>query len=163
MHARVFLAFVLAQTWACRLSRFSLEVGLQQQLAVDAGMDAEGIAARCVLAAPTGCASFQMKHGAATIHRAFGVPIGFCGPVRDKTSSQFLKRQQRLQKSVLMIFDEFSMIGRQMAGKIVYKVAEYLGTMETDFGRAVTLGGRDVILAGDPRQACPIGEALGIV
>ena len=33
----------------------------------------------CLLAAPTGCASFQLKFGASTLHRAFGVPVGFCG------------------------------------------------------------------------------------
>ena len=33
----------------------------------------------CVLAAPTGTASFQFKYGATTAHRAWGVPIGFRG------------------------------------------------------------------------------------
>ena len=30
----------------------------------------------CQLAAPTGCASFQLKFGASTLHRIFGVPGG---------------------------------------------------------------------------------------
>ena len=34
----------------------------------------------CLLAAPTGCASFQLKFGASTLHRCFGVPVGYCGP-----------------------------------------------------------------------------------
>lgn len=41
----------------------------------------------CSLAAPTGCAAFQMKSGAATIHRIHGVPVGFIGP----TSEQALR------------------------------------------------------------------------
>ena len=34
----------------------------------------------CLLAAPTGCASFQLKFGASTLHRIFGIPVGYCGP-----------------------------------------------------------------------------------
>ena len=34
----------------------------------------------CQLAAPTGCASFQLKFGASTLHRIYGVPVGYCGP-----------------------------------------------------------------------------------
>ena len=79
----------------------------------------------CVLAAPTGCASFQMKFGAATIHRIFGVPVGFCGPVKDKHGNEnFQKRLRRMKLATLFVLDEFSMIGRQMLGKIVFKVAE---------------------------------------
>ena len=29
----------------------------------------------CLLSAPTGCASFQLKFGASTLHRAYGVGI----------------------------------------------------------------------------------------
>ena len=35
------------------------------------------------LGAPTGCASFQLKFGASTLHRLFGVPIGYCGQTED--------------------------------------------------------------------------------
>ena len=33
----------------------------------------------CVLSAPTGVASFQMKYGATTAQRAWGLQLGFCG------------------------------------------------------------------------------------
>ena len=50
-----------------------------------------------------------------------------------------------------MVFDEFSMIGRQMMGKIVFRVFEGLG------GNG-TMGGCDVVLVGDLKQATPIGD-----
>ncbi len=37
---------------------------------------AERVGNVCLLAAPTGCASFQLKFGASTLHRGFGVPVG---------------------------------------------------------------------------------------
>jgi hypothetical protein len=92
-----------------------------------------------------------MKFGAATVHRTFGVPVGYCGPTRDKHSVRFLDRQRRLRAAWLFVLDEFSMVGRQMLGKVVYRVGEALGT-------ATTMGGRDVILSGDVRQAQPVGD-----
>ena len=49
----------------------------------------------CVLAAPTGCASFQMKYGAMTVHRAFGVMPGFLG-ASNTSGEGFMQRQRRL-------------------------------------------------------------------
>eukprot|EP00959_Pyramimonas_sp_CCMP1952_P224116 4686173-Pyramimonas_sp.AAC.1 len=65
-----------------------------------------------------------------------------------------------------------SMIGRQMLGKIEYKVQDTLGKSgklavrgrEGKGGRGeeeerlVYLGGKDAVLAGDPQQAPPIGD-----
>ena len=69
----------------------------------------KGLARRqaCLLAAPTGCASFQMKNGATTIHRAFGVPISFCGPTsrKVKESPLFVKRKRRLLAAKLIVID----------------------------------------------------------
>ena len=39
------------------------------------GKQGDDVAHCCALAAPTGCAAFQMKFGAATAHRVFGVPV----------------------------------------------------------------------------------------
>ena len=52
----------------------------------------------------------------------------------------------------------FLMIGRQMLGKIVFKVAEALGKVPEEFAEEVSLGGRDVVMAGDVKQAQPVGE-----
>ena len=71
----------------------------------------------CILAAPTGCASFQMKFGACTIHRAFSVPVGYCGPLAEGGQA-FLRVQRTLKAAVLAVMDELSMIGRQMLGKV---------------------------------------------
>jgi len=105
----------------------------------------------CVLAAPTGCASFQLKNGATTVHRAFGVPVGFCGKAKNRQTVAFARRQGRLRAAEVFIIDEFSMVGRQMMGKIVFKVRECLPG-------SATLGGKDAVLSGDPKQAAPIGE-----
>ena len=63
----------------------------------------------CLLAAPTGCASFQLKNGATTVHRAFGVPVGFCGRAKNKNTVAFARRQTRLRCARIFIIDEFSM------------------------------------------------------
>ena len=76
----------------------------------------------CILAAPTGCASFQMKFGACTIHRAFGVPVGYCGPLVDGGAA-LLRLQESLKAAVLAVLDELSMVGRQMLGKVFKCVA----------------------------------------
>ena len=50
------------------------------------------------------------------------------------------------------------MIGRQMMGKIEFRIRDTLkGTMPrgTD---TMYLGGRDAVLAGDPKQAPPLGD-----
>jgi len=113
----------------------------------------EAGAESCVLAAPTGCASFQMKLGAATIHRVFGVPVGFCGPTRNKRADGFLNRSRRMRAALLYVLDEFSMIGRQMLGKIVFRAQEIFGHPDGQ-----PFPERDFVLAGDPKQAQPVGE-----
>ena len=50
------------------------------------------------------------------------------------------------------------MIGRQMMGKIEFRIKDTLkGTMPRS-SEHVYLGGRDAVLAGDPKQAPPIGD-----
>ena len=107
----------------------------------------------CVLAAPTGCASFQMKLGAATIHRIFGVPVGFCGPAPKKRPATFLDRARRLKAASLFVLDEFSMIGRKMLGKLVFRAREVFQDP-----RGEPFPDRDFVMAGDPKQAQPVGD-----
>ena len=54
--------------------------------------------------------------------------------------------------------DEMSMIGRQMLGKVEFKVRDVLGNARGDRGQEVFLGARDTVLAGDPKQCPPIGD-----
>ena len=48
----------------------------------------ESLSNACLLAAPTGCASFQLKFGASTLHRVFGIPVGYCGPWKNRTDGR---------------------------------------------------------------------------
>ena len=66
-----------------------------------------------------------------------------------------------MQHSVLHILDEMSMLGRNFLGKILYKVQDILGKESAHAGGelpAETMMGRDVILAGDNKQAPPISD-----
>ena len=111
------------------------------------------------LAAPTGCAAFQMKSGAATIHRVHGVP---CGPIvrtskeARRKSERFKERSKRLEKASLNGFDEFSMIGRQMIGKVLYRSEEIF----EDSTQRGFFPDRDCMLSGDTKQASPVADEL---
>ena len=131
-------------------------VGRRRALAAEQGRTQGQVSGSCVLAAPTGCAAFQMKFGASTVHRAFGLGISFCGPSK-KQSESFLERAKRLREATLFILDEFSMLSRAMVGKVLYRAREVFGAKPDGWGRDVTMGGRDTIFSGDPRQAQPIG------
>ena len=111
--------------------------GLRRSKVLMAGASEEAVRDACVLAAPTGCASFQMKFGATTLHKAFGIGIYYTGPTRDRQSMAFQRRLRRLRAASLIVMDEFSMIGRQMLGKIVYKFDDTLGAESpSEFGAA---------------------------
>jgi len=119
---------------------------------------AECVRNACLLAAPTGCASFQLKFGASTLHRIFGIPVGYCGPWNNRADGRYLKMKTRMDQARLFVMDEMSMVGRQMLGKIEFKVRDTLRTAARDLGEDATLAGRDTVLAGDPKQANPIGD-----
>ena len=112
----------------------------------------------CLLAAPTGCASFQLKFGASTIHRIFGIAVGYCGPWKNRTDARYRKMRTRMEQSRLFVLDELSMIGRTMLGKIEFKVRDTLGLKVGASGDETFLAGKDVVLAGDPKQAAPLGD-----
>ena len=112
----------------------------------------------CLLAAPTGCASFQLKFGASTLHRIFGIPVGYCGPWKNRTDARYRKMRTRMEQSLLFVLDELSMIGRTMLGKIEFKVRDTLGLKVGASGEDILLAGKDVVLSGDPKQAAPLGD-----
>ena len=110
----------------------------------------------CLLAAPTGTASFQIKAGATTLHRLFGIPIGvFCA---NRSTETLARRTRILRDCSLIAMDEFSMIGRIMMGKVKFRVDEALGADNPDVGVIKSLGGKDCMLSGDPDQTQPIGD-----
>ena len=50
------------------------------------------------------------------------------------------------------------MIGRKMLGKMKYRVEEALGAESAGVGVLKSMGGKDVMLSGDPDQTAPIGD-----
>ena len=56
----------------------------------------------CLLAAPTGCASFQLRFGASTLHRVFGVPPGYVGPWKNHSDGRYLKMKARMEQARLL-------------------------------------------------------------
>ena len=125
-------------------------------------VDAEVVENAAVLVAPTGTASFQMKFGATTAHRAFGLGrSSYCGPQPNRDDPVFLKKLRRLRSATVVVMDEFSMIGRQMMGKICFKANDMLRRDHAEAGQLTSMGGKDVMLSGDPDQAKPICDESG--
>ena len=118
----------------------------------------EAIRRCCQLGAPTGCASFQLKFGASTLHRLFGVPIGYCGPAANRTSENFKIKKEKMRLAKLYVLDEMSMIGRRMLGKIEFKIRDHLGNIPAPDGSEPVMGQKDFVLCGDPKQCPPIGD-----
>ena len=112
----------------------------------------------CQLGAPTGCASFQLKFGASTLHRLFGVPIGYCGPAPNRTSAGYKKRKEKMVLAKLYVLDEMSMIGRRMLGRIEFKLRDHLGNEKAPDRSEPVMGQKDFVLCGDPKQCPPIGD-----
>ena len=111
----------------------------------------------CSLAAPTGCASFQMQFGAATAHRVFGVPAARPFTRLKVGGAQYKNLRRRLELARLFILDERSMIGRMFLGKIAFRLDELFGRGEGPAG--ATLGFRDFMMMGDDKQCDPIGDS----
>ena len=63
-----------------------------------------------------------------------------------------------MQQARLFVLDEMSMVGRQMLGKIEFKVRDALRGNRGEVAAQTYLCGRDAVLAGDPKQASPIGD-----
>ena len=84
--------------------------------------------------------------------------MGYCGPWKDRGNARYLKMKTRMDQSRLFVIDEMSMVGRQMLGKIEFKVRDTLQSASKRGGVESLLGGRDTVLAGDPKQAPPIGD-----
>ena len=63
-----------------------------------------------------------------------------------------------MKQSRLFVLDEMSMVGRQMLGKIEFKLRNTLKDEFNNLREGTYLVNRDAVLAGDPKQANPIGD-----
>ena len=117
-----------------------------------------------LLASPTGCASFHMKYGATTVHRAFSLGFGGCKAweEKDRSGDRYKKVFKRLKKSTFMALDEISMIGKRMLGKIHYRMCDTLGDESREYNFdplcVPSLNGKDCVINGHMLQARPIGD-----
>ena len=89
-----------------------------------------------------------------------GVPVGYCGPwsKAQREGERFRKMKARLMQAQLFVMDEMSMIGRQMMEKIEFRIQDTLKGPMPRGSEPVYLGGRGAVLAGDPKQAPPLGD-----
>ena len=63
-----------------------------------------------------------------------------------------------LLAALLHIIDEYSMLGRAFLGMVDYRNSELCGSQPIGFGGlSVSMGGRDMVLAGDMNQMPAIG------
>ena len=125
--------------------------------AAASGLSPEQVEQCCALAAPTGCASFQMKNGAATAHNIFDVPVGEFKRKGDQHERRYVATLRRLRNARLFVVDERSMLGRIFRGKMLFRLNEYLGQKPRGFGGVtVSAGGVDFLQCGDDKQIFPI-------
>ena len=103
--------------------------------------------------APTGCAAFNMKFGATTLHSLFKIRVGRPFAEFDPNDPKLAEKQADMLDTQLYIFDEFSMIGRSMLGCIDSRARQF----SLD-GQDQDLGGKSAIFVGDPAQCPPIQD-----
>ena len=112
----------------------------------------------CRVAAPTGCAAFNIRFGASTLHRLFDLRNPHKWETLREQSKRLLTFQEKLRPTLLFIFDEVSMIGRCLMGKIDSRCEQATATCIPAV--TATLGGKSCILVGDPAQCPPIGDEV---
>ena len=112
----------------------------------------------CRVAAPTGCAAFNVRFSASTVHRLFDLRKPHKWEPIPENSARLLAFQEKLQQTCLFIFDEVSMIGRQLMGKVDSRCEQAYAPAAP--GGVGTLGDRSCVLVGDPAQCPPIGDDI---
>jgi len=104
---------------------------------------------KCAVTATTGKASFNIR--AITIHSLLKLPIG---PKRqnDLTGESLTRLQNNLRNIDYILIDEFSMLGQTTFGWIDRRCKQATGFHDK------VLGGKSMILIGDPGQLPPVGD-----
>ena len=105
------------------------------------------------VAAPTGCAAFNMHFNATTIHRLIHhFRLGHFAELKDES----LNRLQNSFKDTRIIFlDEMSMLGRQFFGRVDSRMNQAKAGSNPNNS---SLGGLSCVLSGDPAQCEAISD-----
>jgi Cdc6-like AAA superfamily ATPase len=105
------------------------------------------------VAAPTGCAAFNMHFNATTIHRLIHhFRLGHFAELTDKSLDRL---QTALKEARIIFLDEVSMIGRQFMGRIDSRFNQAkAGSNPT----SASIGGVSFVLSGDPAQCEAISD-----
>ena len=105
------------------------------------------------VAAPTGCAAFNMHFNATTIHRLIHhFRLGHFAERRDKALDRL---QMALKEARILFLDEMSMIGRQFMGRIDSRLNQAKAGSNA---KSASLGGVSSVLSGDPAQCEAISD-----
>ncbi|CAB4010673.1 ATP-dependent DNA helicase PIF1, partial [Paramuricea clavata] len=105
---------------------------------------------KCVVTATTGKAAFNIK--GITIHSLLKLPIGSRGK-KDLTGQSLCQLQESLNEVEYIIIDEYSMLGQVTFGWVDKRSKQATGCYDK------VLGGKSVILFGDPGQLPPVADS----
>lgn len=115
--------------------------------------NADPTTAKVVLCAPTGRAAFNIQ--GSTIHSTFHLPLSSSRdrPMPRLGSSLMNKLQTKFKDVKCIIVDEASMVGRRLFHAMNTRCNQIRNT-----GDSVLFGNMSVIMVGDLRQLCPVGD-----
>ena len=108
------------------------------------------------VAAPTGCAAFNIRFAASTLHRLFDMRNPRKWSEIAEHSASLRRFQEKMSATHLVVFDEISMVGKQMMGKISSRCRQAKTAEQNPRGDA--LGGLSCVGVGDPAQCPPISD-----
>ena len=101
------------------------------------------------VAAPTGCAAFNVRFAASTLHRLFEMRNPRKWSELSDGGATLLHFQEKMRDLHLVVIDEISMVGKQMMGKISSRCRQAKPGEQNPTDDV--LGGLFCIGVGDPR------------
>lgn len=111
-----------------------------------------GDKAKILLCAPTGSAAFNI--GGSTLHSTFLLPLSqYRGPLPRLSDSAMNTTRNNFEDIKLIIVDEASMVGNKLFHHINTRCNQIFNT-----GNDLPFGNKSVIMVGDLKQLCPVGE-----
>ena len=104
---------------------------------------------KCAVTATTGKAAFNIQ--CVTIHSLLKLPVGVYGN-KDLSGESLCRLQDALNGIEYIVIDEYSMLGQSTFGWIDRRCRQVTGFLDK------LLGGKSLILFGDPGQLPPVGD-----